>query len=119
VGDLTRHFSRSEFACPCGCGFDDISLELVNILDWIREFSMVRMVVTSGCRCESYNKSKGFSKTSSHVKGLAADIACTNARKRGILIATSVNYIQRTGIRKDFIHFDIDKDKPCNVMWLY
>ena len=34
---LTKNFKRSEFACKCGCGFDDIDLKLVNIIQIIRD----------------------------------------------------------------------------------
>ena len=32
MGDLTKNFSRSEFACKCGCGFDDIDLVLQSVI---------------------------------------------------------------------------------------
>ena len=36
MGDLTEHFSRSEFACKCNCGADGISEELVSKLELVR-----------------------------------------------------------------------------------
>ena len=81
MGDLSKNFSRKEFACPCGCGFDDIDLGLVNnILQPIRDkFGPVH--ITSGCRCLLYNRTlkdkrgRRLSKdTSQHVLGKAADI---------------------------------------------
>ena len=36
MGDLTDNFSRSEFACKCGCGADAISLDLVERLQLLR-----------------------------------------------------------------------------------
>lgn len=119
MGDLTKHFSRSEFACKCGCGFDDISMELVDILDWVREFSGYRIDIDSGCRCREYNKAKGFSKTSSHITGLAADIICTNSRKRIKVITLAIGHVSRIGIEKSFVHLDIDDSKPQDAMWLY
>ena len=33
MGDLTAHFSAHEFTCTCGCKMNDISRELVNMLE--------------------------------------------------------------------------------------
>lgn len=74
------NFSRSEFACKCGCGFDTIDFELVETLQKIRnrlEAEMgrpIRMNITSACRCDSHNKSVGGSDGSFHKKARAADV---------------------------------------------
>lgn len=36
MGDLSTHFNRHEFTCRCGCGFDDISPDLITLLEEIR-----------------------------------------------------------------------------------
>lgn len=52
------HFKQSEFACECGCGFDDIDIRLVQILEQIRSYFGNHPVhITSGCRCRTYNNS--------------------------------------------------------------
>lgn len=38
MGDLTKNFNRFEFACKCGCGFDDIELQVAKRIS--RSFSM-------------------------------------------------------------------------------
>lgn len=77
-GDLTEHFRRSEFACKCGCGFDDIDPKLVAICERVRQAVGVPVRVNSGCRCEKYNaKVKGAAKDSQHTKGKAADLSCS------------------------------------------
>jgi len=80
MGDLSKNFSRSEFACHCGCGFDSPEPLLVESLQTIRDhFGPVR--IRSGCRCLKYNRTLTDSKgrrlskdTSQHVFGKAADI---------------------------------------------
>lgn len=69
------HFKRKEFACNCGCGFDNIDPTIVSILEDIRShFGDKPIIVTSGCRCERYNDSlKGSIKGSKHTKGKAVD----------------------------------------------
>ena len=70
----SRYFKRSEFACKCGCGADTIDYELVRALDDIREHFDRPVVVTSGVRCQSYNKAIGGAAGSQHLRGRAADI---------------------------------------------
>ena len=73
MGDISRNFNRSEFACKCGCGFDTVDVQLLSYLEEVREeFGPVR--VTSGARCPEYNRSVGGSDKSQHLFGRAADI---------------------------------------------
>ena len=77
-GDLTEHFNRREFACSCGCGFDDVDPKLAALCETIRRAAGVPVRVNSGCRCEKYNaRVKGAAKDSQHVKGRAADLSCS------------------------------------------
>lgn len=48
-----------------------------NVLDPLREAYGKPVTVTSGYRCEVLNKAVGGSKTSEHMKGMAADIVGT------------------------------------------
>jgi uncharacterized protein YcbK (DUF882 family) len=74
MGDLSANFSRSEFACPCGCGFDTVDFALVNLLQKFRDFIERPVTVTSGCRCPEYNAQVGGSENSQHLYARAADI---------------------------------------------
>ena len=68
------HFRKQEFSCKCGCGFDNINLKVVKILEEIRaHFDGKPVYVTSGCRCEKHNKKVGGIKGSKHLEGLACD----------------------------------------------
>jgi len=68
------YFSRNEFECKCGCGFNTVDYELANILDNLRSHFGSPVIVTSGCRCEEHNAKVGGSKHSQHLLGRAADI---------------------------------------------
>ena len=87
MGDLSAHFSRSEFACHCGCGFDTPVPELVTKLEKFRELCGNKPIkIGSGCRCEKHNKKVGgaqkkydkngklISMDSQHMYGTAADV---------------------------------------------
>ena len=89
MGDLSKNFSRSEFECSCGCGFDDVSVELVELLQEIRDEIEEPIAITSACRCKEHNEEVQKeanpayvpnSSRSQHLLGTAADIvvrACT------------------------------------------
>jgi len=70
---LTENFSRSEFCCKCGCGFDDINQTIVDLLQQVRDFFDAPVKITSGCRCPEHNKTVGGSPNSQHLLGTAAD----------------------------------------------
>ena len=68
------NFTRDEFACKCGCGFDEIDPLLVSTLQRLRDEVQRPVVVNSGCRCRSHNAAVKGSKSSQHLRGKAADI---------------------------------------------
>ena len=54
------HFKPEEFTCGCGCGYNPIDIQLVNVLENIRaHFGNRLLYVTSGCRCSTFNKKVG------------------------------------------------------------
>ena len=71
---MSKYFSRSEFSCNCGCGFNTVDFELIQMLDGLRENFDKPIHITSGCRCEDYNAKVGGSVNSQHLLGRAADI---------------------------------------------
>ena len=48
---LSDNFSRTEFACKCGCGFDTVDSLTLEALESIRKHFNKPVTVTSGCRC--------------------------------------------------------------------
>lgn len=70
---IAPNFQRKEFACKCGCGFDDINLDLVADLQKIRTGLGNQMIITSGCRCPAHNAREGGVWNSHHLEGNAAD----------------------------------------------
>jgi uncharacterized protein YcbK (DUF882 family) len=68
------NFTRDEFACGCGCGFDDVDPLIVTTLQRLRDEVQRPVVVNSGCRCKAHNAAVNGGKSSQHLKGKAADI---------------------------------------------
>jgi len=78
------------------------------------------IIITSGYRCEEHNREVGGKGTSSHPKGLAADIKCDDLSYRFLLVEALLKAgFTRIGIGKDFIHVDLDTDKTQNLIWVY
>ena len=73
-----KYFNKSEFTCKCGCGLNNIQLEVVKIADEVREHFGSPAIVTSGTRCEKRNKEVGGVSNSRHLKGKAIDMYVKN-----------------------------------------
>ena len=116
---LTDHFSKEEFDCQCGCGNGDIviSENLVFQLECVRIHYGKPMRINSGIRCLSHNRKIGSRDTSSHIKGLAVDISCGDMRTRLELVKKLLRdgEFERIGFHRDFIHVDVDYDKPKGI----
>jgi len=120
VGDLTKNFSRHEFACKCACGYDEISLVLVRRLQGMRNLLGSSITVTSGCRCEQHNRYCGGSENSDHLAGEGVDVFVDSSRTRFRLIGLAyVEGFPRIGIAKTFIHLGINPENDKDVLWLY
>ena len=116
-----QHFKPIEFkCCSCGLGFDDMDFEILNRLDLAREYAGVPFVINSSIRCEAHNKEVGGSESSSHLEGLAVDIACPSSYNRyRVLKGLMMAGFTRFGIGIDYVHADIDISKPKELMWVY
>ena len=106
-----NYFKMEEFACPC-CNENNISMELVELLDQARGIAEVPFKINSGFRCEKHNEAVGGSSRSLHKRGRAADIHVGDSIARyKILGALFKVGMPRVLIYKTFIHADIaDED---------
>lgn len=82
--DDIKHFKKYEFECPC-CGLNNVNMNLVKLLDEIREHYNSPLTVTSGCRCTKHNAKVGGAQGSRHKLGKAADIKVKNVNKNDLL----------------------------------
>lgn len=77
-------------------------------------------VLSSGYRSIEHEREHGRSGSSSHCKGLAADVFCYNNADRYHLVNLFMQHgFRRIGIGKNFIHVDMDSSKPCPRIWTY
>ena len=73
MGDLSKNFSKAEFACSC-CGQVHVEPTLVAGLQALRERIGKPIHITSGYRCPKHNAAVGGVPKSQHLLGKAADI---------------------------------------------
>lgn len=112
---LSENFTRSEFACKCGCGQNTVDAGLIYYLEQIRSFFDKAVIITSGNRCKSHNKSVGGSPRSQHLLSRAADIKVSGVAPE--LVAEYAEQIGVPGVGryKTFTHLDTRNGKP--VRW--
>jgi uncharacterized protein YcbK (DUF882 family) len=75
MGDVSKHFSFTEFSCKRGCVFNAVDVQLLNVLEDVRTHLDKPVTIDCVYRCPSHNKAVGGVENSQHVQGIAADIA--------------------------------------------
>jgi len=107
---LSKHFSKSEFECKCGCGEEfEVDKELLILLDNIREMIGTPITVTSGYRCKKHNDSVGSNERSQHRKGTAADLVVDEVPPTVIANIAEYLLLESGGIGRyeTFTHVDV------------
>jgi len=119
--EKVRYFNYSEFDSPDVQGSGQMmDKTLLEMLDEVRDKFDKPIHITSGFRTPSHNEAVGGVETSSHLKGLAVDIACKKSTDRFDLINCLLDVgFSRIGVGNTFIHADIDTDKTQGVIWTY
>ena len=123
---MLKYFNFEEFDCPTleGSGLPTtdggkMNLDFLHKLDEARELAGVPFKITSGYRSPQHNLDVGGRVGSSHIKGIAVDIACVNSHERQKILTALIQVgFKRVGIGKSFLHTDLDTCKP-NAIWLY
>ncbi len=113
---MSKNFSRSEFACKCGCGLDNIDPILVLILQDIVEHFNDIGYINSGLRCERHNRSVGGSPRSQHPLGAASDLSLGDTPANRVQEYVKNKYPNQLGIGSydNFTHIDT---RPVRARW--
>jgi len=116
-----RYFNYWEFDSPDKKDTGKLmNATLLSMLDEARHIAQIPFKINSGYRTTKRNMQVGGKINSSHLKGLAVDISCTDSRSRSIILSALKDVsFNRVGIAKSFIHVDIDDTKSANVTWVY
>ena len=130
-----KYFKKSEFDSPdvkkSGKNMDK---EFLLFIDELRKRCNFPFRITSAFRTKEYHQSlteRGYHTipTSAHLKGLAADIALSDSKKRAKFVfyamelTSELNLPFRIGLagksKGNFAHIDIDKTKKSPKIWIY
>tara|TARA_S200002703_G_C3671316_1_gene206106 strand:+ start:206 stop:556 length:351 start_codon:yes stop_codon:yes gene_type:complete len=115
-----NYFTLDEFDCPSlpnsGKNMDSSFLAK---LEQARENAGIPFKITSGYRTKEHNAEVGGVPNSSHLIGVAADIAVSGGADRYIILSALIKAgFKRIGVAKTFIHCDTD-DSKSNSVWTY
>jgi len=116
MGDLSAHFSTSEFQCHCGCGRCEVQPRLLQALEAVRVEVGEPLHIVSGYRCPGHNKACGGAKDSQHMLGMAADVQAPDLWKL-YKAAMRVPMVKGVGIYLrpgGWIHLDV---RPETARW--
>ena len=110
---LTKNFKVKEFACKDGSDVIFISMDLVEILQKIRDHFGKPVTINSAYRTPAYNKKVGGATYSQHLYGLAADIAVSGVGPKAVaeFAGTLLPKTGGIGIYQTFTHVDVRTNK--------
>ena len=107
---MSKYFKEIEYM---------MDIDFLDKLDEAREFAGFPWFINSAYRGPEHPLSIN-NPSSSHIKGLAVDIAVTDSSTRYLIIDALIHVgFNRIGIADTFIHVDDDKDKTGGVIWTY
>lgn len=113
---LTKHFKREEFQCSCGCGFATVDIELIEVLEDLRNTYATPIKINSGCRCLLHNMTVGGEPHSKHTQGIAADINVVGVSPAKVVQYLTGKYPDKYGIGEyaSWVHIDV---RPNKARW--
>jgi uncharacterized protein YcbK (DUF882 family) len=112
MGDISKNFSRSEYACKCGCGFDSVDVELNKVMQDLRDNYDLAITITGGNRCFTYNLiTPGAARDSQHQYGKANDFIVDGIPAEEVFDYLSEKYPAKYGIglysNPSRVHLDV------------
>lgn len=123
MGDLTKNISRSELGCKCGCGFNTMDWETIEVVQQacddfqiILGVEKVKLTINSAARCFAHNSACGGSTKSQHRYGRAVDIVIDRVAPRNLFNYFNDQYPDRLGLGEyeTFTHVDT---RPGKARW--
>ena len=119
MGDLSKNFSRKEFACQglkCCNNSAPVHPNLILGLQELRDKANSSIIITSGFRCIKHNSDENGSENSFHTLAEAADIKCPGKSIAELAdLAETVEVFKNGGIGKyrSWLHVDVRSTGPA------
>lgn len=117
------NFTEDEMRCKCGCGQANMKPDFMYSLQKVRVLFGQPMPITSGFRCEAYNKRIGGA-AGVHPTGQAADIWISGAAVYHLL-AIAIEQMRGIGLKQHgphasrFMHLDTIYGPMRPRIWTY
>lgn len=115
MGDLSKNFSRYEFASGDGDPrYQTVDSELVDTLQALRDHVRRKVNITSGHRSPKHNKAVGGAAKSMHLLGIAADFWVAGYKPETLAKWLRQNVMRDFGciiIYDNFVHIDMRRNK--------
>ena len=110
---VSANFLVNEFACKDGSDIVPIDMELVSVLQDVRNHFKVPVTINSAYRTPAYNKKVGGVTASQHIRGTAADITVKGVPPDKVYAYLNGKYPGKYGIGKypTFTHIDVRTSK--------
>ena len=122
-----KNFSLEEFACK-HTGENNISHELIDKLQFLRDKVGFPLIINSGYRSKEHPIEAAKEKPRIHAEGLAVDVKVAAADAYEVITYacecgfTGIGVNQKGGYASRFIHLDIANhsyDRPRPHIWSY
>ncbi len=113
MGKISKHFSRTEMACGCGCGLDSMDAETLLIADEVRDYVGAPITPSSAARCYEYNRHIGSEDTSQHPKCRAMDLPVLDPVDVYNWLCKKYPGKYGFGVYQTFIHIDTRTNGPA------
>jgi len=112
---ISKHFTRAEVACKCGCGFDSMDIETLKVADEARDFADESITPSSACRCRKHNTkvTKKPRSKSQHLRARAMDLPVSNPRALYDYLCAKYPNQYGFGLYKTFVHVDTRSNGPA------
>ena len=110
---ISKHFTRAEVACQCGCGFDSMDAETLMIADEARDFEGSPITPSSGCRCYHHNKAVGGADKSQHPMARAMDLPSKDPVALYNFLCAKYPGKYGFGLYSSFVHIDSRSNGPA------
>ena len=125
LGDLSTHFWKNEFRCPCKkCRGKEVLVDdlLLFKLEMVRmECGSKPMTIISGNRCKEENKRVGGHPDSAHIprpKGKGVDTKIKGVKPINVGLAAEKVGGLRIGVARTYCHLDVKPPSPSKF-WVY
>ena len=126
MGDISEHFSKLDFACPCGQCANQFTINPALLIRLEAMYTSIgdSMKITSGYRCPAHSVAVGGHVDDAHTTGDAVDFSTKDGKQRFDVLthACGVGFrrigVGAVGSHAGHIHLDVAARLVQDVCWV-